>query len=135
MTFVERPLATPEWVNNAVIYQANIRHFSPEGTFNAFAKQLDRIAALGVDIIWFMPIYPLCDTNKKTHPEAETENLGSHYAVYDFFSVNPRYGTPEDFRNMVKKIHDLGMKVVLDFVPNHTGWDSRWMLRRASRGS
>ena len=127
--FEERPLATPDWVKNAVIYQANIRQFSKKGTFNAFSEDLERIAALGVDMIWFMPIYPLCETNKKTHPEATTENLGSHYAVYDFFSVNPRYGTPEDFRNVVKKIHDLGMKVVLDFVPNHTGWDSRWMLR------
>lgn len=128
-TFEERPLATPDWVKDAVVYQVNVRQFSKEGTFNAVAEQIDRIAALGVDIIWFMPIYPLCDTNKKSHEEAETECLGSHYAVYDFFSVNPRYGTPEDFRKMVKKIHDSGMKVILDFVPNHTGWDSRWMLR------
>jgi alpha-amylase len=127
--FEELPLKTPEWTKNAVIYQANVRQFTPEGTFNAFAEHLDRIADLGVDMIWFMPIYPLCDTNKKSHEEAETECLGSHYAVYDFFSVNPRYGTPEDFRKVVKKIHDLGIKVILDFVPNHTGWDSRWMLR------
>ncbi|MBL7813428.1 MAG: alpha-glucosidase C-terminal domain-containing protein [Saprospiraceae bacterium] len=127
--FKEVPLNTPDWVKNAVIYQVNIRQFSPEGTFNAFAEHLERIAALGVDMIWFMPIYPLCDTNKKCHPEADTECIGSHYAVYDYFSINPRYGTPEDFRNIVKKIHDLGMKVILDFVPNHTGWDSRWMLR------
>ena len=128
-TFEEKPLSTPDWVKNAVIYQVNVRQFTPEGTFNAFAEHLDRIADLGVDMIWLMPIYPLCDTNKKNHEEADTENLGSHYAVYDFFSVNPRYGTPEDFRNLVKKIHDLGIKVILDFVPNHTGWDSRWMLR------
>ncbi len=128
-TFEEQPLATPDWAKNAVIYQANIRQFTPEGTFNAFAEHLDRIAALGVDMVWFMPIYPLCETNKKSHEEAKTECLGSHYAVYDFFSVNPRYGTPEDFRQLVKKIHDLGIKVILDFVPNHTGWDSRWMLR------
>jgi alpha-amylase len=128
-TFDERPLSTPDWAKNAVIYQVNIRQFTAEGTFNAFAEHLERIAALGVDMIWFMPIYPLCDTNKKCHEEADTECLGSHYAAYDFFSVNPRYGTPEDFRNVVKKIHDLGIKVILDFVPNHTGWDSRWMLR------
>ena len=129
LVFEEKPLSTPDWVKNAVIYQVNIRQFSPEGTFKAFAEHIERIAALHVDMIWFMPIYPLCDTNKKMHEEAETECLGSHYAVYDYFSVNPRYGTPEDFRNIVKKIHKLGMKVILDFVPNHTGWDSRWMLR------
>ena len=105
------------------------RQYTPQGTFNAFGEHIDRIAALGVDMVWFMPIYPLCETNQKAHEEAETEVLGSHYAVYDFFSVNPRYGKPEDFRNVVKKLHDLGIKVILDFVPNHTGWDSRWMLR------
>ena len=125
----EKPLLTPVWAKNAVIYQVNVRQFTTEGTFNAFAEHIDRIAELGVDMVWFMPIYPLCETNKKAHPEAETENLGSHYAVYDFFSVNPRYGTPEDFRSLVKKLHDLNIKVILDFVPNHTGWDSRWMLR------
>ena len=97
------PPISDKMMENAVIYEANIRQYSPEGTFNAFSEHLDRIAALGVDMIWLMPIYPLCDTNKKTHPEAETENLGSHYAAYDFFSVNPRYGTPEDFRNLIKK--------------------------------
>jgi alpha-amylase len=127
--FDERPLATPDWVKDAVVYQVNVRQFSEAGTFNAFSEQIERIAAMGVDIIWFMPIYPLCERNKKSHEDAKTECLGSHYAVYDFFSVNPRYGTPEDFRQIVKKIHDSGMKVVLDFVPNHTGWDSRWMLR------
>ena len=127
--YEEKFLRTPDWVKNAVIYQVNVRQFTLEGTFNAFAEHVDRIADLGVDMVWFMPIYPLCETNKKTHPESDTENLGSHYAVYDFFSVNPRYGKPEDFRNLVKKLHDLGIKVILDFVPNHTGWDSRWMLR------
>lgn len=127
--YEEKPLSTPDWVKNAVIYQVNVRQFTPEGTFNAFAEHIDRIADLGVDIVWFMPIYPLCETNQKAHEEAETEVLGSHYAVYDFFSVNPRYGKPEDFRLVVKKLHDLGIKVILDFVPNHTGWDSRWMLR------
>ena len=127
--YEEKPLLTPDWVKNAVVYQVNIRQFTPEGTFNAFGDHIDRIAALGVDIVWFMPIYPLCETNQKSHIEAETEVLGSHYAVYDFFSVNPRYGKPEDFRLVVKKLHDSGIKVILDFVPNHTGWDSRWMLR------
>ncbi len=127
--YEEKPLLTPDWVKNAVVYQVNIRQFTPEGTFNAFGDHIDRIAALGVDIVWFMPIYPLCETNQKAHEEAETEVLGSHYAVYDFFSVNPRYGKPEDFRLVIKKLHELGIKVILDFVPNHTGWDSRWMLR------
>ena len=127
--FPSRPLNTPDWAKNAVIYQVNTRQFSTEGNFAAVEAALPRIADMGVDVIWLMPIYPLCDTNKKCHEDAKTECLGSHYAVYDFFSINPRYGTPEDFRSLVAKIHELGMKVILDFVPNHTGWDSRWMLR------
>jgi alpha-amylase len=129
LKFPVRPLNTPDWAKNAVIYQVNTRQFSAEGNFAAVEAALPRIAAMGVDVIWFMPIYPLCDSKKKCHEDATTECLGSHYAVYDFFSINPRYGTPEEFRSVVSKIHELGMKVILDFVPNHTGWDSRWMLR------
>ena len=129
LKFSVRPLQTPDWAKSAVIYQVNTRQFSAEGNFAAVEAALPRIAEMGVDVLWFMPIYPLCERNKKTHEDADTEALGSHYAVYDFFSINPRYGAPEDFRRLVTKTHELGMKVILDFVPNHTGWDSRWMLR------
>ena len=129
LNFSERDLNTPDWAENAVIYQVNVRQFSEKGNFAAVEDALPRMAEMGVDVVWLMPIYPLCERNKKCHIDAPSECLGSHYAVYDFFSINPSYGTPEDFRQLVTKIHGLGMKIILDFVPNHTGWDSRWMLR------
>jgi alpha-amylase len=125
----EQPLKTPDWVKNAVVYQVNIRTFSPEGDFKGVENHLPRLADLGVDVLWLMPIYPICVRERKCHPEAETPCLGSPYAPYDFYSVNPDFGSADDFRNFVKKSHELGMKVILDFVPNHTGWDSRWMVK------
>lgn len=88
---------------------------------------MPRIRELGVDVLWLMPIYPLCTTNRKCHDNVQSECFGSHYAPYDFEAVNPRYGTMDDFNRLVARAHELGMKVILDFVPNHTGWDSKWM--------
>ena len=120
-------LHTPDWVKNATIYEVNIRQFSPQGNFATFEKDLPRIKALGVDILWLMPIYPICVTNRKCHDTAKTECFGSYYAAYDFEAVNPRYGTMDDLNHLVNNAHALGLKVILDFVPNHTGWDSKWM--------
>ena len=120
-------LHTPDWAKNAVIYEVNIRQFSKEGTFNAFTKELPRIHELGVDILWLMPIYPLATTNRKCHDNVTSECFGSHYAAIDFEAVNPRYGTMDDFNRLVSEAHRLNMKVILDFVPNHTGWDAKWM--------
>ena len=124
-----RKLNSPDWVKNAVIYQVNVRQFSKKGNFAEVEKQLPRLADLGVDVLWLMPIYPICIRERKCHPEATTECLGSPYAPYDFFSINPDFGSPEDLRTLIAEAHDLGMKIILDFVPNHTGWDSRWMLK------
>ncbi len=120
-------LHTPDWAKNAVIYEANIRQFSKEGTFNAFSQALPRIKDLGVDIIWLMPIYPISDTNRKCHEDAKTKCYGSYYAVTDYEAVNPEFGTMGDLDHLVSIAHSLGMKVILDFVPNHTGWNSKWM--------
>ena len=114
------PTLQPDWAKNAVIYEVNVRQFSEEGTFNAFAKDIDRLKDLGIDILWFMPVYPISEKNKKG-------TLGSYYAVSDYEAVNPEFGTMEDFENMVAKIHEAGMKIILDWVPNHTGWDHVWL--------
>lgn len=120
---------SPDWVKNASIYQVNIRQFSKEGTLNAVAKDLARIKDLGTDIIWLMPFYPICERNKKCDEGSTPENcLGSPYAPYDFEAIHPKIGSFDDFRAFMKQAHDLGLKVILDFVPNHTGWDSKWML-------
>ena len=110
----------PAWAVNANIYEVNIRQYTPEGTFNAFAEHLDRLNNMGVKMLWLMPIYPISTTKKKG-------SLGSYYAVSDYTAVNPEFGTPEDFKNLVDKIHALDMKVILDWVPNHTGWDHVWI--------
>ena len=124
-------------MENAVIYEANIRQYSPEGTFDAFTKDIPQLKQLGVNIIWLMPINPISQTKRKatggdfaSKIEDETERnkmLGSYYAVSDYTKVNPEFGTIEDFRELVKTAHKNGIYVILDWVPNHTGWDHVWI--------
>lgn len=113
-------LDAPEWSKNANIYEVNVRQYTPEGTFNAFASHLPRLRNMGVDILWFMPIHPISQKNRKG-------SLGSYYAVQDYKAVNPDFGTEDDFKAVVEKAHNLGMKVILDWVPNHTGFDNVWI--------
>lgn len=108
----------PEWSENIVLYEVNVRQFTEEGTFNAFAEHLPRLNDLGIDVLWFMPTYPIGVVNRK-------EPLGSYYSVKDFMDVNPEFGTLEDFGKIISKAHDLGMYVMLDWVPNHTSWDNQ----------
>ena len=110
-------LTHPEWSKDAVIYQINQRHFTPEGTFAAAAEHLPRLRDLGVDILWLMPINPIGEQNRKG-------GLGSPYAVRDYLAVNPEFGTLEDLRGFVARAHDLGMRVIVDWVANHTAWDN-----------
>lgn len=124
---------------NAVIYEVNIRQYSPEGTFNQFTKDIPQLKELGVKIIWIMPIFPISETKRKATggvdskfasempKEEQAKYLGSYYAVTNFKEVNPEFGTSEDFRNLVKTAHDNGIYVILDWVPNHTGWDHIWI--------
>jgi len=112
-------VVSPEWIKNTAIYEVNIRQYTPEGTFNAFAAHLSRLKKLGVDILWFMPVQPIGEINRKG-------TLGSYYSVKDYKKVNPEYGTMEDFRNLVRLVHEAGMHVILDWVPNHTAWDHTW---------
>lgn len=113
-------LPHPEWSRNAVIYEVNTRQYTPEGTFKAFQAQLPRLKELGVDILWFMPIHPISELNRKGE-------LGSYYAVADYKGVNPEFGTMDDFRAVVDAAHAAGMKVIIDWVPNHTGCDNPWV--------
>ncbi len=110
------------WSRNATIYEVNIRQYTPEGTFKAFEKQLPRLQKMGVDIIWLMPINPLGQKNRKG-------SLGSYYSVADYLAINPEYGTKKDFIGLVKKTHELGMKVIVDWVANHTSWDNKLITK------
>jgi len=126
-------------LETAVIYEANIRQYSPEGTFEAFTKDIPQLKQLGVKVIWLMPVFPISETKRKAtggedskfatdFPEAEQDKyLGSYYAVSDFTKINPEFGTIEDFRSLVNTAHDNGIYVILDWVPNHTGWDHTWL--------
>jgi len=107
----------PAWSKNSVLYEVNVRQYTPEGTFNAFAEHLPRLKSLGIDVLWFMPTFPIGVLNRK-------EPLGSYYSVKDFMNVNPDFGTMDDFKAVLTQAHDLGMKVMLDWVPNHTSWDN-----------
>ncbi|MGE5811209.1 MAG: alpha-amylase family glycosyl hydrolase [Ignavibacteria bacterium] len=107
----------PEWSYDKVIYEVNIRQFTPEGTFKAFEKHLPELKDLGAGILWFMPINPIGEKNRKG-------TLGSYYSVKDYMAVNPDFGTMEDFKSLVEKIHELGMYVIIDWVANHTSWDN-----------
>lgn len=113
--FVE--LKNPDWSKDAVIYQINTRQFTAEGTFAAAQQQLPRLKAMGVDIVWLMPIHPIGAKNRKG-------GLGSPYAVKDYKAVNPEFGTMADLKGFVDAAHALGMKVILDWVANHSAWDN-----------
>ena len=113
----------PEWATNAVLYECNTRQFSAEGNFAGVSSQLQRLKDLGVDVLWLMPIHPIGQVNRKEKPS----DLGSPYSVRDYYAVNPDFGSMDDLKNLVIKAHGIGLKVILDWVPNHTSWDAVWM--------
>ena len=115
----EKP-RVPDWHKNSVIYEVNTRQYTPEGTFKAFEAHIPRLKEMGVDILWFMPVHPVSVKNRKG-------DLGSPYAVADYYAVNPDFGTMEEFKHLVVAIHNAGMHIIIDWVPNHSGWDNPWI--------
>ncbi|WP_276484516.1 alpha-amylase family glycosyl hydrolase [Paraflavitalea pollutisoli] len=113
-------IAGPDWIRQSNIYEVNIRQYTPEGTFQAFAASLPRLKQMGVDILWFMPVTPISKTDRKG-------TLGSYYAVADYKAINPEFGTLADFKQLVQQAHDNGFKVIVDWVANHTGADHPWL--------
>ncbi len=107
------------WINNTNVYEVNLRQYTKEGTFNAFAKELPRLKEMGVETLWFMPITPIAQKKMKG-------TMGSYYACSDYTSINPEFGNLQDFKNLVKEAHAMGFKVIIDWVANHTGWDHVW---------
>ncbi len=108
------------WSRSANIYEVNVRQYTPEGTLNAFGAHLPRLQQMGVDILWFMPIHPIGKLKRKG-------KLGSYYAVSDYKAINPEFGKLKDFKALVQQAHELGMKVIIDWVANHTAWDHEWV--------
>jgi glycosidase len=110
-----------EWIKSTNIYEVNLRQYTPEGTINAFGAHLPRLKEMGVETLWFMPITPISMKNRKG-------TMGSYYACSDFTSVALEFGLIEDFKSLVYQAHQMGFKVILDWVANHTGWDHWWTV-------
>ena len=113
-------VADTSWVGRSALYEVFVQDFSPSGTFRGLIEGLDRIQSAGANVIWLMPIYPIGSLNRKG-------SLGSPYAVRDYRAINPGYGTEADFRALVEAVHSRGMKLILDWVPNHTSPDNVWV--------
>ncbi len=106
-----------DWTRNMVLYEINVRQFSEEGTFAGVEKALPQLKELGVNVLWFMPIYPIGEKNRKGE-------LGSYYSIRDYMDVNPEFGTMDEFKALVAKAHEMGFYVILDWVGNHSSWDN-----------
>ena len=113
------------WSHDAVMYEMNVRQLTDEGTFDAAIRHLQHLREMGVDVVWLMPIYPIGVVNRKG-------SLGSYYSISDYCAVNPEFGTMGDFRAFVGEAHRLGMKVILDWVANHTARDAKWLTNKPS---
>ncbi|MEU9474458.1 glycoside hydrolase family 13 protein [Streptomyces sp. NPDC048191] len=119
----------PNWWRQAVIYQIYPRSFADAdgdglGDLKGVTQRLDHLAALGVDALWLSPFYP-------------SELADGGYDVADHRDVDPRLGTLDDFDALVAEAHRLGLKVVVDIVPNHTSRQHPWFQEalRAAPGS
>lgn len=129
----EDALVHADWTKNATIYEVNLRQHTAEGTIQAFIPDLPRLKNLGVDILWLMPIHPIGEVNRKGGEnknnyiaEPGSGSLGSPYSIQDYVAVNPDYGTHEDLKVLVREAHALGMRVILDWVANHSAFDCVW---------
>ena len=112
----------PAWSRSAVLYEVNVRQYTPEGTFAALQRHLPRLDSLGVDVLWLMPVQPIGIVNRKG-------SLGSYYSIRNYTAINPEFGTLADMRALVNAAHRAGFKVILDWVPNHTAFDHVWIAQ------
>ena len=111
---------TGDWTEDAVIYELNIRQATAEGTLKAAEAKLPEFKELGVDVVWLMPLYPIGVEGRKG-------TLGSYYAIKDYCDVNPEFGTLADFDHFLEAAHNQGLKVIIDWVANHTSPDHPWV--------
>lgn len=117
---MEKIFSAVEWIQTANLYEVNTRQYTPEGTFNAFKEHIPRLSKMGINVLWFMPINPISHKLRQG-------SRGSYYACSDYKAINPEYGNLEDFKAIVKYAHEHGLKVIIDWVANHTGADHVWI--------
>jgi glycosidase len=110
---------TVSWAHSTNIYEVNLRQYTQEGTFTAFAAHLPRLKDMEVQTLWLMPVQPIGVLNRKG-------TMGSYYSISDYTAVNPEYGSPDEFKSLILQAHEMGLKVIIDWVANHTSWDHVW---------
>jgi glycosidase len=115
---------TISWANGGNVYEVNIRQYTKEGTFAAFQQHLPRLQEMGVEILWLMPVTPVSIDKRQG-------TLGSYYACSSYTDINPEFGSTHDFKQLVNEVHARGMKLIIDWVANHTGWDHHWTKEHA----
>lgn len=125
LSFMKNEFQQVPWIRNTNVYEVNLRQYTKEGTLASFMKHLPRLHDMGVDVLWFMPLTPISQKNKKG-------SLGSYYACASYTKLNPEFGTIKEFQYLVKEAHQLGMKVIIDWVANHTGCDHEWTVTNPS---
>jgi len=103
------------------IYEVNLRQYTPEGSFSVFAKHLPRLKEMGVEILWFMPLTPISMKNRKG-------TLGSYYAASDLAGINPEFGSLDECKALFRQAREMGFRIIIDWVANHTGWDHHWTI-------
>lgn len=113
------------WGNGTNIYEVNVRQYTKEGTLQAFIEHIPRLHSMGVDVLWLMPITPIS-------VEKRQGTYGSYYAASSYTDIDPTYGSSDDFRELIKTAHFFGMKVIIDWVANHTGYDHQWTVKNPS---
>ena len=114
--------AHPVWSRNAVLYEVNVRQYTPEGTFAALDRKLPHMDSLGVDILWLMPVQPIGKKNRKGP-------LGSYYSISNYTAINPEFGTAAELKTFITDAHRHGKKILLDWVANHTSFDHVWIAQ------
>jgi len=113
-----------DWGNGTNIYEVNVRQYTREGTFKAFIEHIPRLKNMGVDILWLMPVTPIS-------AEKRQGTWGSYYAASSYTNIDPAYGSEEDFKELIRTAHFFDMKVIIDWVANHTGYDHVWTKEHA----
>ena len=111
---------TVEWIKDKTIYEVNLRQYTEAGTFKAFESHIPRLKEMGVDVLWLMPVTPISAKGRKG-------SLGSYYACSSYTKLNAEFGTEQDFLSLIQLAHKHEMKVIIDWVANHTGREHEWM--------
>lgn len=104
--------------NQVVIYECNERLFAEAEAFKAIEAYIPTLVDMGVNVLWLMPIHPI---------GADSKAVGSPYCVKDYTAINPAFGTMDDLKHLVNTAHEHQMRVMLDWIANHTSWDNRWV--------